>query len=244
VTRAATASLAGADLLLLWEQGAGRHPIDRALLTLAVADPGHDHAGLPLGERDARLLRLRAAILGEQLEAHECCPACGERVALELECATLAAGDELPVDPWTMEHEAARVTVRALDSRDAAAAVAVGPAAAHDELLRRAVVSAESAGTPVAIADLPPGLAGAIAESVAEHDPRAELTLDLGCPDCGHRWQAVLDVASFVWAELMARAQRLLQDVHLLAREYGWSEGEILALGESRRAAYVAMVAA
>jgi hypothetical protein len=31
--------------------------------------------------------------------------------------------------------------------------------------------------------------------------------------------------------------------VHVLARAYGWTEGEILGLGATRRATYLAMVA-
>jgi hypothetical protein len=42
--------------------------------------------------------------------------------------------------------------------------------------------------------------------------------------------------------ELNAAATRLLHDVHTLASAYGWSEGDILAMSEARRARYVAMV--
>ncbi len=235
-------ALDGADLLRLWERGAALHPIDRALLILALADPGRtgaELARLPLGRRDALLLAVRARTLGERLEAHERCPVCAEHVEFELDCATLAGGDDAPLEPWSVEAGGMRLAVRALDSFDAAAAVAAGPAAAYDELLQRAVVSAE----PMPAGELPAEVAAAVAASLAEHDPRAELALDVRCPGCGHRWQTVLDVAGFVWAELMARAQRMLQDVHLLARAYGWSEPEILALGDSRRAAYVALAA-
>jgi hypothetical protein len=47
---------------------------------------------------------------------------------------------------------------------------------------------------------------------------------------------------SFVWAELEAQAHRLLHEIDVLARAYGWSEPEVLALGERRRAAYVSLV--
>jgi hypothetical protein len=50
-------------------------------------------------------------------------------------------------------------------------------------------------------------------------------------------------VAAFVWEEIEACAARLLDDVHVLARAYGWSERAILALPEMRRAAYLERVA-
>ena len=59
------------------------------------------------------------------------------------------------------------------------------------------------------------------------------------CPACGAAYVADLDVAGFVWAELRASAQRLLGEVDTLARAYGWTEPDVLALGERRRAAYL-----
>ena len=41
-----------------------------------------------------------------------------------------------------------------------------------------------------------------------------------------------------------ARARALLAAVHTLARAYGWSEPDVLALSEQRRAAYLEMVTA
>ena len=228
--------LAAYDLLRLWEAGTALHPIDRALALLG--DP--DGARLPLGVRDARLLELRAATLGDSLEATEQCPGCGTRVELALSCSDLQAGTGAVPERWLVEHGDVRIAVRPLDSIDAAAAVAAEDVtAAAVALLERAVVAVEQGGEAV---PLPAGAADAVAASLMEHDPGAELLVDLACPDCGAGWQRVLDVAAFVWAELAARAERLLDEVHRLARGYGWSEGEILGLSDARRAAYLGMV--
>ena len=52
------------------------------------------------------------------------------------------------------------------------------------------------------------------------------------------------DIAGFFWAELDAWARRLLREIHTLARFYGWSEAEILALSPLRRRCYLEMVQA
>jgi hypothetical protein len=39
-----------------------------------------------------------------------------------------------------------------------------------------------------------------------------------------------------------ARARRLLHEVDVLARTYGWTEDEVLALSEQRRASYLRIV--
>jgi hypothetical protein len=68
--------------------------------------------------------------------------------------------------------------------------------------------------------------------------------LDFKCPACGVVFEESLDLASFLWSEFEGRAKRLLLDVHLLARAYGWSEAEVLSLSPVRRAFYLEMVEA
>ena len=46
-------------------------------------------------------------------------------------------------------------------------------------------------------------------EILSAADPLAETNLALDCPSCGHQWNDVLDIGSFVWAEIEARARRL-----------------------------------
>ncbi|HYH78320.1 MAG TPA: hypothetical protein VEX86_00935, partial [Longimicrobium sp.] len=81
-------SLAPAAVLEVWERGAARHPVDRALVLLSAAYPRASHAelaALPLGERDAALLRLRRATVGAELSAFTACGACGERLEFSLD---------------------------------------------------------------------------------------------------------------------------------------------------------------
>ena len=78
-----------------------------------------------------------------------------------------------------------------------------------------------------------------VASRMAALDPQADVRLALDCPGCGHRWEPELDVAGHVLAEIDAHATRLLAEVHGLARAYGWSEGDILALSPRRRRRYL-----
>ena len=50
-----------------------------------------------------------------------------------------------------------------------------------------------------------------------------------------------VDVVAFVWNDVRDGAQRILRDVDLLARTYGWTEPDVLALSDDRRALYVAL---
>ena len=80
----------------------------------------------------------------------------------------------------------------------------------------------------------------ALARAMADADPLAEVLVGL-VPGLRAVFVTDLDVA-FVWAELRAHAQRLLREVDMLARAYGWTEPEVLALDGARRVAYLELV--
>jgi hypothetical protein len=75
-------------------------------------------------------------------------------------------------------------------------------------------------------------------------DPLADVRLAVTCGECGHQWDTTFDIASLLWTEICAAVERLLSDVHMLARAYGWSEAEVLAVGPRRRQYYLQAVGA
>ena len=79
----------------------------------------------------------------------------------------------------------------------------------------------------------------ALGEQIAQADPHGELTLHAECPSCGHRWESLLDIASFLWQEIDIHVRRLLSEVHTLASAYSWSERDILSMSALRRQMYL-----
>ncbi|HEU0016375.1 MAG TPA: hypothetical protein VFQ45_22030 [Longimicrobium sp.] len=241
-------ALSGAGLLRVWEAGQAQHPVDRALTVLAAAGAGGPRArlaALPLPERDRRLLRARQALLGPALGAFAVCPACAERVEFSVDSRDLVPPEEQGGGPWEAEGGGVAMRFRLPDSRDlAAAARAAGVDGARRRLAERCVLEARGAEGPVPPGALPGAALDALARRMAEVAPHAELSFALACPACGTEWRAELDVAAFFWAELAARARRLLREVDGLARAYHWSEGEILALSPARRRAYLELAGA
>ena len=248
-----------ARLLEVWERGAACSPPRRALLLLGVAHPGLDPAilgALPVGRRDALLLRLRARLFGPRLDATAACPACNERVEFTLSLPDLlpsvsdpaAAAEELvrpvPPGPLVLELEDHALTLRPPSADDLVALENHrDPAAAEAELLRRCVLSARRDDQPIESAALPGPLVAAVSARIAEADPLSDLRLGLSCPACSHAWSDPLDIAACLWRELEAWAARLLREVHLLATAYGWTEDAILALSPVRRRHYLDLIA-
>jgi hypothetical protein len=238
--------LSAGATLHAWERGAGQHPLDRALTLLQAAEPGATRgelAALPVGERDARLLRLRAATLGPSLAAFTACPACGERLETAFDTTPLLA--DAPADaPLEARGGGVRMRFRLPDSRDLAAAAGSGSVeAARRALAGRCVLEAfRDDGAAVAPPELPDAALGALSEAMGRAAPAADVTLALSCAECGHAWEAALDVGPVFWAEVAARARVLLREVHSLAAAYHWSEAEVLAMSPARRRAYLQMV--
>ena len=225
--------MSAAATLDLWEAAGRLRPVERSLALAAAVEPVDvdELARLPLGRRDARILRLHAAVAGRLLEATAPCPACGEQAEFAVDAAELLARDGSVDPPAAVDVDGFVVHWRPLDSSDvAAASEAPDAAAAERVLLERCVTSA---------AALPDDVRVAVARAIADADPLAEVLVDVVCPACETQFVADLDVGSFVWAEVHARAQRLLRDVDVLARAYGWTESEVLALGDRRREAYL-----
>ena len=106
------------------------------------------------------------------------------------------------------------------------------------------VVEARRESVPVPATDLAAAEVAALSAALAEADPGAELLLELQCPACERGWWELLDVATFLWAEVEVQARRLLREVHVLARAYGWREADVLALSPRRRRLYLEMVSA
>jgi hypothetical protein len=223
------------SLIACWELGRPRHPLDRALLLHAAAAPGEDPdtlADRTLGERNAALLRLRQSLFGDALKSCVECPECGERLEFAISAQTLL---EQGPDSASMHAELNGRRLRLPTTRDLAS-VADEPDEAHAarKLLDRLLVDAAPAELPI----------DALASAIDAADPRIDYSLALSCPACPHCWNAPFDVPAFLWEEIDARARRLLDEVHTLARAYGWSEGEILALSETHRRAYLDRVLA
>jgi endogenous inhibitor of DNA gyrase (YacG/DUF329 family) len=234
--------LQATSLLDLWERARGLDPVTRAVTLSAAAHPAaavEEIAALPLGRRDARLLGLRAPD-ATTLEATACCPACAERVEFGPEAALLL--DAPAREPAPVAAGDHLVRWRLPDSRDALAAVRT--ADPRGMLLERCVLGATGPHGSVAPRELPEPVVAALEDAIGASDPLTEVRVAVQCPECGTAFVADLDLAYFVWAEVDARARALMRDVDVLARAYGWSEPEVLALGDERRAAYVELAVA
>jgi hypothetical protein len=235
-------ALSANDILQVWEWGQDKHPVDRALAMLALACPEltpEQLQSLTLGQRNSRLLSLREKTLGPALKGFAECVQCGTPLEFSIDVGAIRL-PEASVQEYSLQVDGLTIRFRPLNSLDMAAIVGlVNIDAARLRLIERCLLEATQAGQLLTAAELPESALAALADALSERDPQAETRFQLTCAACGHRWSALFDIVAFFWTELGARAERLLVEVHTLARAYGWREADILAMSETRRHCYL-----
>lgn len=246
------------DLLALWERGEESSAPERALSLLAYGYPARTRSelvALSIGQRNELLLRLRERVFGELLQSSANCGACSTKIDFALTVDTLcSAAKKQPVQKdLTLRWQDFLVGFRLPTSADLLAIdslVREQPEQALARLSRGCVLwiaSADESQSQSELAlpeELPAELIDALAASITEHDPLAEILLDMTCPDCGQPWQTQLDISAYFLSELEVQARRLLFELGTLARAFGWTEETILSLSARRRRAYLQMVGA
>lgn len=239
-------ALSASELLSAWERGLGQRPAERALTLLGASDTESRQAlsNLCIGRRDARLLSLRERLFGPEFNCLADCPNCAER----LEFAFQATDIRLSPDPPPQESLSLtvgdwQIQFRLPNSEDLLK-IADGKSVMEGRalLLERCILSIVRGEQAETLANLPQQIVNAVIQKMAESDAQADMQLSLSCPSCASQWQVSFDIAGFLWSEINAWAQRMLYDIHTLARAYGWREADILALSPWRRQAYLTMI--
>lgn len=240
--------LSAQQIVRIWEIGQSQHPLDRALTLLTFACPDHspgDLATLSIGQRDGYLLRLRELTFGHKLSSFATCPHCGEKLESTIQVADFRLVELQPpsAQEYTCHISGFDLRFRLPNSWDLAAIVGQRDVLRAKSLLeQRCLLAASCNGQTVTYTQLPPEVMQQVSEYMAECDPQAEILLKFDCPACEHVWKLVFDIVTFFWAELTAQTKRLLQEVHILARFYGWREADILAMSTTRRQLYLSLV--
>jgi len=237
-------ALSAQQIVQVWEQGHFQHDIERALTILALVYPDKSKAelaALTIGQRDSQLLSLRELTFGKRLICFSVCPQCKERLQFSLTTESVRVEQsrlEAPDSEFCLEGLTMRI--RLPNSSDLAA-VANCPATddPRQVLLERCLVEVSRDGEVIEAKELSETIICAVSDQIAENDPQAEVLVELNCSSCGHGWKTAFDIVTFFWREITVYAKRLLEDVVVLSRTYGWREKDILSLSPVRRRFYL-----
>lgn len=223
-----------AELIDLFDGVARASPPARTRALLELAFPEEALARETPGARNVRLLALRGGLFGRQLPCVTACPACGTTMEFNLDTAAFAASP--PAGPVSVVHGGTTLSFRLPTMAD----IEVVVASAHP--VHALATHCLQSGEAALLDD--PAMLDAVSAAFDAADPLGNIALEAACPDCAAVSNPVLDPADLLWTEIAGQVARLYEDVHTLARAYGWSERDILALPEARRRRYIAMVTA
>jgi hypothetical protein len=233
-------SLDSLDVLELYTSAGNSGLASRALAILASAMPSEQHVELPLGQRDALLMAVRAKTFGPKFTISSQCPECGEKVVInstaETVGLTLTNNSIQPAEAQIRRIGAHDVELRPITAGNLAEAEThCDSDRIRQHLLSRCVTAIDG----VAGAYPPDAIASPVEDALADLDPLAEIELETSCPICAATWNETFDAADFVWNDIRVEAVRIMTEVAILARFYHWPEREILALPAARRRFYV-----
>lgn len=238
-------AFAGEEILTAWERSRELPEQEAALALLALAWPERavdELALLPLGERNALLLELRVATLGRRMEGFAVCPDCGAQLEFALDALELAKG--LPAQPTEVVQCPGGFTMRPANSLDLlASGTAKSEEQASSILLARAL-GLEEADWDEWLRTHPQPETEPLLQRFEQINASAEIRVQLQCAVCQSHPSLDLNIARFLLREIAGAARRLMSDIHVLARAYGWSERSIASMSSTRRAAYLEMLSA
>lgn len=238
-------ALSAGMIIAAWEHGRGRHPVDRALLLLALAFPGISPAtlsALTVGQRNSCLLMLRQRTLGTSANCLVECPACQTPLEFTVDTTTLlkpgpeSVTGQVSASHWHIDYHLPTSLDLATIASQSALPVA------RRQLIERCITRVEYDSEELETPTLPETVISALAAAMIEQDPQIEMEFKLVCSTCEHHWTGFFDIVAFFWEELEIQARRLLHEVHTLATAYGWHESAILALSPLRRQSYLKLV--
>ncbi len=237
------------QILGIWEDGQSQSLVDRAVTMIAAACPDmtrHDVAELDIARRDALLFDLRKRLFGDTLRCFSECRQCSAGIEFsfttgEIEGPGGGPGGNMNEGVRELSDGDVKIRFRLPNSTDLALAARHDDATARTLIVERCVMEVACGGTLLSDFELTEEAFEKMVLRMAEWAPLSDIVMDLTCPTCGYRYQAPLDIGSFLWAEIASEARRLLYEVHTLAGAYGWREADILDMSPLRRRLYMEM---
>ena len=235
------------ELLQLWENNWNKSVLEKSLHLIALASKTNDLkqiAQLSLGERDARLLLLRKWMFGNNLLNIATCPSCGEQVEWEMKVDDLIVHKPKTIAaPETFEFQLDDFLIRyrLIHSLDM---LQYQKAANTDSsfLLRNCILEVRKGNEAFSKEHLPQPVLEHLEEKLSKADPQALINLSMDCPACQHQWTTSFSILHFIWLEIENWVKHILQEVYLLAKNFNWSEKDILNMSPRRRQLYLQML--
>jgi hypothetical protein len=196
-------------------------------------------ARLAVCDRDRLLAAVYQDLFGDRIEADAVCRGCEKSFAVQFSLTELIDAQPAQCPPGIAGpdeqgcYHLQGVTFRLPSAADLAAVARLEEAERHAALLIACVLA---------------GYVGARRETIeaamAVLGPTLDIDLDARCPHCDVVSSLRFDIGPFLLSSLGNERRFRLREVHCIARAYGWSYSEIMALPRTERQDLVRLIGA
>lgn len=236
------------ELLKVWEYSLQHSQTDSsiALLKSASSKNDVDPSVLSIGQRDVRLLWLREWMFGSKLHNTAICPNCNQKVEWENDVKDFklqSISDAKYLHRYELRADEFVIGYRLPVSKDM---LQLKKSNTKEEnvktILHQCILDVVKNNNNCNVEDLPGYVLEAIEQEIGNQEAQADISISLNCPACSYNWQSNFDIQNYLWVEINAWAQSILQEVYVLAKNFGWSEESILSMTPQKRQLYLQMI--
>lgn len=194
-----------------------------------------------VAERDRVYAALCRSLFGDRVEARAVCDGCGEAYELGFELSSLERARPVATSDAgdvAIEGTSTRVRPPTVGELEAWGDAVFEQFRAHCVVREGAPEETKSAAGPSdhEVDD------ETIDSSLEAAAPLLDVHLEAPCPACGRARRERFEIGAWLMSGLLRERRVTLQELHVLARAYGWSLESLLALTRSQRHAFVRLV--
>jgi len=193
-------------------------------------------AFLPVADRGRLMMAVYFNTYGLRIENTVTCPSCSSRFDLSFTMDEWV-DDLTKVKPESLKRgegdypfkAPGGVKFRLPTGEDEIAVMGMEPKAAEAELLRRCLQDGTRKYDPELLQ-----------KTMHEIAPLADAEFEARCPECSRMQWLHFDLQQYLLSSLLNERNKLVNEIHLLSKAYGWGLTEILELPRSTRRSFIA----
>ncbi len=193
---------------------------------------------LPIGTRDKKLLTIRSHLFGTQCDAVAKCTGCGSTMEYAVNLDAFIA---LPCDDevFQIDYGGQRLSFRGPSTRDLMETAGTMNDNPYAALIHRLRLAPERDRDQPVVND---ALISAVNTHLEEKLKISDIVIRGRCSECDGQMEYQFDIVQVLYRDVTHAAAQIIEEIHILATWYGWTEEQILSIPRQRRNWYTARV--
>jgi hypothetical protein len=233
--------MTASSILNVWDQCVGKNQPYKGVALASLASAERDRGNIvnwSIEKRDVALFHVRKTLFGNQFQNLSHCPECAQTVEWDFSFHQMGIPrlNEIPDNveiPITIGEN--NVLLRLPNSEDLFRNDA-------KQIIQNCILHPPVNGAQEVDKQMPDEILNEINNEFNKICRASNISYSLSCVECKHEWQVSFDIVSYLWKEIDHWAKRFMDQIAVLAKNFGWSESDIINMPENRRNHYLNLV--